>query len=85
MVGRDQNLGRETFHLGSRNKLKLLCVLNLPFSLDRMTAIIIVLCAKFHTILCKKIATVNTGLEIHCNLKYFYKIIYSRNVWVARI
>jgi len=50
-----------------------------------MTAIIIVLCAKFHTILCKKIATVNTGLEIHCNLKYFYKIIYSRNVWVARI
>jgi len=44
------------------------------------------LCAKFHTILCKNIATVNSILKNNIYLQsIFHKIICSRNVWVARI
>jgi len=44
-----------------------------------------VLCAKFHTILCKKIAIANSSLKNDIYLwRIFHKTICSRNVWVAR-
>ena len=64
IVGHDQNLGREAFHSGSRNDLNL----HRKFVIVVLTRqnkcnYVLFLYAKFHTILCKEIAAVNTSLE----------------------
>jgi len=78
IVGRDPNLGRETFHFGTQNNL------NLPFSSDRINATIYCLMRWVSYNLVQEIATVNSsGKMFYKNI--FHKTICSRNVWVARI
>ena len=62
IVGRDPKLGREIFHFGSRNNLNLHIKFTILIRQNKCNHLLF-LYAKFHRILCKKIAAVNTSLE----------------------
>jgi len=72
------NLGREAFHSGPRNDLNLHMkfVIVILIRQNKCNHLLF-LYAKFHTILCKKIAAVNTSLKMIFDCKVFATKLYA--------